>query len=57
MDNLEEQNMIFLKKKHAKTCQTCKKNTKNMKNMLTGHAAMAQNAFGSSTMVGEHFKI
>ena len=25
--------------------------------MLTGHAAMAQNAFGSSTIVEEHFEI
>ena len=50
---LGEQNMIFLKK-HAKHA---KKTLKNMKNMLTGHAAMAQNAFGSSTMVGEHFEI
>ena len=33
------------------------KNIKNMKNMLTGHADMVQNAFGSSTMVGEHFEI
>ena len=30
---------------------------KNIKNMLTGHADIAQNTFGSSTVVGENFEI